>query len=161
VHPSREDMHILELGIFHVLFEHLPIGRTRGAGVRHHEGQFEHLGAGIATGRIAHHCPDDVGHAVNRLIHQFGWRTAKLHGGIALHLDATVAVRFDLVGPDIQYKFRHIGLRRQELVKAQCHFLRERGHGTKAQRKGRGPRQTKESGSCDSHSVSLPVRRCG
>ena len=129
VHPGAKDMHILELRVLHIFFKHLPISRRHGACVGHHERQFKHLSARETTGGIAHNRPDNICHAVDRLVHQFRWFAAQLHGGITLHLDAAIAIGLNLVGPDVQHQFGHIGLWWQELVHPQRNVLRHGGCG--------------------------------
>ena len=56
-------------------------------GIGHHERQFKHFNAREATCRVAWKCPNDVHHAIARLIVKLNGRTAQLHGGIGFKLD--------------------------------------------------------------------------
>ena len=124
VDPDAQCLEILEFCVKQIGLSIVPIGAARRLGIGHHEGQFEHFGLRKAARRVACHGPDDIGHAVNHLVDQLGRGAAQLHRGETVDLDPPVAVCLDLVGPDIQNQFRHIGLRGQELVQLQRHFLR-------------------------------------
>ena len=129
VDPGAQDVDVLELGVLHVTLKHFPIGVRGRASVGHHEREFEDFGRRIAARRVADHGPDDVGNAVDGLVHQLWRLAAQLHRRITVDLDAAIGRRLDIVGPDIQDQLRHICLRWQELVELQRHLLSEGGRG--------------------------------
>jgi hypothetical protein len=144
--PCRDHVDVGELAVLHVLLEHVPVGLRGSLGVGHDEGKLEHFRGGKAARRVARQRPDDVHRAVLRLVDQLWRRAAKLHRRISFDLDAAVGSRLDAVGPWMEQVGRHVGLRRQELVEPERHFLRacrqgggepaERGHEGGAQARG-------------------------
>ncbi len=119
VNPCTQDFDILELGVFHVLIEHFPIGVRGCTGIGHHEGQFKDFGRRETTGCIGDNGPNDVCNAIDGLVHQLWWLTAQLHRRKTVNGDFPTRGRFDLVSPDIQDQLWHIGLCWQKLVQFQ------------------------------------------
>jgi hypothetical protein len=103
VHVQRKHLRFLEL-VGALGLEVLPVGLGGGLGVVHHERQLEDLDAREAPGRVARQRPDDIDHAVARLVVQLHRRAAELHGGVGLELDATAGFLLDLVHPGLVHR---------------------------------------------------------
>ena len=92
------------------------------------ERQLEHLGRGEAAGGRARQRPDDIDHAVARLIVELRRRAAELHRREDVDLDLAARVLLDHLGPRRQHLGVAVGHRRQEVVQFQRHLrLSERG----------------------------------
>jgi hypothetical protein len=85
---------------------------------------------GEAAGGVARQRPDDVDHAVARLVVQLHGRAAQLHGRVGLELDAAARILFDLVHPGLVHVQPDVGRRRHEGVELERDgLLREAGEG--------------------------------
>ena len=100
-----------------------PISFGCGFSIVHHEWQLKNFHAWESTCRVARQSPNNVDHAVPRLVVQLHRRAAQLHGGISFKFDASARVLFDLVHPCFVHVEPHIGLRGHEGVKLQSHSL--------------------------------------
>jgi hypothetical protein len=160
VRPEGQHLHIaglfgeMRFGIF-----------LRGLGihdatVRGDEGELEHLGAREAAGRVAGQGPDDVDHAVLRLVVQLRRLAAQLHGREDLDLDLAAGQLGDLLGPRVEQLRVRIGLGRQEVMQPQRHLgCSGRAH-TKQRRSGHRRRAHADQGaSGQRHEILLPPSR--
>jgi hypothetical protein len=113
VHMQGQHLHVLEfigcdgLNVF-------PVGLGGCLGVVHHERKLERLDARETACRVAGEGPDDVDHAVLGLVIELHGRSAQLHGGVALELDAAARLLLDLFHPRLVHGQPHVGLWRHE-----------------------------------------------
>src|SRR2546423_316601 len=102
-----------------ILLHVLPQGGTTRLGALRHERQLEYFRLDKAAGLIGWDRPDDVGHAIARLIEELWWRAAQLHRRINLTLQAPVRFLVDLLAPRVEELRLDRRLRRQEMMDLQ------------------------------------------
>ena len=123
VQVHGDELDALEL-VERVLLDVVPQRRAARLGVLRHERQLEHLGLEETAGLVRRHGPDDVGHAVARLVEELRRRAAELHRRINLALDPAPRLLAELVAPRREELRLDRRLRRQEMMDPQYHLLR-------------------------------------
>ncbi len=151
VQMHREQLHALEL-VEGVLLDVVPQRRAAALGVPGHERQLEYLRLDEASGLVGRYRPDDIRHAVARLVEELRRRAAQLHRRVDLALDPAARLLADLLAPRVEHLRLNGGLRRQEVMQLQHDLLRARG--ARTQRDGDGGREQQRFGSLHGFSSS-------